>query len=103
MSGDHTAHEVVTVSRIRARIELGAAEVRTLEALPLQPSSLAIVATSKSDLECATTRLNARPDSLELDYLDRWLETVEYRLRILRAGFVARRSSDSTEVGTLPG
>lgn len=97
MTLDHATDEVVTASRVRARIELGAAEVRRLEALPLQPSSLAIVATSKSDLECATTCLNARPDGMELDYLDRWLETVEYRLRLLRAGFTAGGSSKSTD------
>jgi type II secretory pathway component PulM len=98
MPRDYPADEVITAARLRARIELDSAEVRTLEALPLQPTSQAIVASSKTDLECATTRLNARPGSLELDYLDRWLDTVEYRLRILRADVTARGASESTGV-----
>jgi len=104
MSRDHTADEVVESARIRARIELSIAEITTLEALPLQPHSKAIVDASKAELTYAT-RLNVRPDKPELEYLSRSLETVEFRLRIVRAGFTASRShnrrwSDSTRPQT---
>ena len=105
MSRDHTADEVVESARIRARVELSIAEITTLEALPLQPHSKTIVDASKAELKYATTRLNARPYKPELEYLSRSLETVEFRLRIVRAGFTAsrshnRQSSDSTRPQT---
>ena len=62
------------------------AELRTLQSLPLQPQAQTIVAISKTDLECAATRLDSRPNSLELEHLGRWIEMVECQLRVVRTG-----------------
>ena len=45
-----------------------------------------MVAISKTDLECAETRLHSRLDSLELEYLERWIERVECQLRVVPTG-----------------
>lgn len=103
MSRDHTADDVVAAACIRARIELSAAEIRTLEALPLQPHSRTIVDASKAELTYATTRLDARPHKPELEYLGRSLETVECRLRIVRAGVTASRPPNPRSFGTAGG
>ena len=89
MCWDSTQYDLVVTARLHARIEIGSAEIRTIESLPLQPRARAIVNISKIDLECARTRLAAQPDSLELEYIDRWLEMVESQLRTVRAAMTA--------------
>ena len=86
MHWDHTNHDVTVASRLHARVDTVAAELRTLQSLPLQPQARTMVAISKTDLECAATRLHSRPDSLELEYLERWIEMVECHLRIVPTG-----------------
>lgn len=82
---DSTQYDLVVTARLHARIEIGSAEIRTIESLPLQPRARAIVEISKVDLECARVRLAAQPDSLELEYIGRWLEMIESQLRTVRA------------------
>jgi len=83
---DHTSHDLTVAARLHARVDAVSAELRTLQSLPLQPQARTMVAISKTDLECAATRLHARPDSLELEYLERWIEMVEWQLRIVPTG-----------------
>ena len=89
MRWDPTEYDLTVAARLYARIELGSAEVVTLEGLPLQPRARAIVNISKTDLECARTRLAAHPDSLELEHVGRWLDMVESQLRTVRRGLTA--------------
>jgi len=86
MNWEHTNHDVTVAARLHARVDAVSAELRTLQSLPLQPQARTMVAISKTDLECAATRLHARPDSLELEYLERWIEMVEWQLRIVPTG-----------------
>jgi type II secretory pathway component PulM len=86
MRFDHTSHDLTVAARLHARVDAVSAEVRTLQSLPLQPQAQTIVAVSKTDLECATTRLASRPNSLELEHLGRWIEMVECQLRVVRTG-----------------
>jgi hypothetical protein len=86
MYWDHSSYDVTVAARLHARVDSVAAELRTLQSLPLEPQARTMVAISKTELECATTRLDARPDSLELEYLGRWIEMVECQLRVVRTG-----------------
>jgi hypothetical protein len=86
MRCDHTSYDVTVAARLHARVDTVSAELRTLQSLPLQPQAQTMVAISKIDLECATTRLDSRPDSLELEHLERWIEMVEGQLRVVRTG-----------------
>jgi len=86
MHWDHTNYDVTVAARLHARVDTVSAELRTLQSLPLQPQARTMVAISKTDLECAATRLHARPDSLELEHLSRWIEMVERQLRVVRTG-----------------
>lgn len=88
MSWDPAQHGLLA-TRLHARIEIAFDEIRTLESLPLQPRAGTIVNISKVDLECANARLAAQPDSLELAYLDRWVEMAESQLRTVRTGVTA--------------
>lgn len=83
---DHTNYDVTVAARLHARVDTVAAELRTLQSLPLQPPARTIVAISKTDPECAATRLHSRPDSLELEHLGRWIAMVECQLRVVRTG-----------------
>ena len=56
--------DLTVTSRLRARITIGAVEIQTLEALPLQPRARTLVAMSKADLGCASARLASQPDNL---------------------------------------
>jgi hypothetical protein len=89
------ANEFAAAARLWARVEIAGAEIRTLETLPLQQRARTIVAISKIDLECATTRLRSKPDNVELEDLGRWLEMVESHLRAVRHGLTAIGSSQS--------
>jgi hypothetical protein len=86
MRWDHSGSDAAVATRVRRRIEIACAEIRAIHALPLQPRARTIVAIAEIDLECATTRLNSRPDTLELEHLGRWVEMVESHLRTVRAG-----------------
>jgi hypothetical protein len=77
-------NDVAATARLRARIELAEAEIQTLGALPLQPRMHTILAISTTDIRCARTRLASQPDSLELEYLGRWLEMIENQLHAVR-------------------
>jgi hypothetical protein len=77
-------NDVAALTRLWARVGIVEAEIRTLEAMPLQSRARTVLAISKVDLECATTRLQSSPDRLELDYLGQWLEMVEGQLRAVR-------------------
>ena len=77
---------MTVAARLHARVDAVSAELRTLQSLPLPPMDQTIVAISKTDLECAATRLHSRPDSLELEHLGRWIEMVECQLRVVRTG-----------------
>lgn len=96
---EHMSDLTVT-SRLRARIEISAAEIRTLEALPLDPRARTLLATSKTGLALAVARLVSQPDDLELEYLGRWMETLESQLRMVRASMTAVRSTESTVLGS---
>jgi len=86
MYRDHTNYDVTVAARLHARVDTVSAELRTLQSLPLPPQARTMVATSKTDLEYAATRLGSRPDSLELEHLGRWIEMVESQLRVVRTG-----------------
>jgi len=86
MRCDHTTHDLMVAARLHARVATVSAELRTLQSLPLPPRARRVVAVSKTDLECAATRLDSRPNSLELEHLGRWIEMVESQLRVVRHG-----------------
>ena len=83
---DRMTNDAAVVARLRARIDVGFAEIRALQRRPMQPRARTVVNMSKVDLEWATTRLATKPDTLELEYLGRWVEMVESQLRAVRAG-----------------
>jgi hypothetical protein len=89
-------NDVAAAARLRARVEIADAEIRTLEALPLEPRARTIIAISKTDLQCATTRLDSRPDTPELDYLGQWLEMVESQLRAVRRSAIPATAAEPT-------
>jgi hypothetical protein len=88
--------DLTVTSRLRARIEISAAEIRTLEALPLQPRARTLVSMSKAALIRAVARLASQPDNLELEYLGRRMETVESQLRIVRASVTVIKCPEPT-------
>jgi hypothetical protein len=90
MSWHPTAHDLVLNARLRARTRIAAAEIRTLAALALPPEAQKILTLTKADLECADARLRSRLDSLELEHLNHWLDTVESQLRVVRAATIER-------------
>jgi hypothetical protein len=81
-------NNVAMAARLWARVEIAAAEIRTLDAMPLHPRARTVLGISKIDLECATTRLRSAPDRLELEHLGRWLEMVDAHLRAVRSALI---------------
>ena len=79
----------LAITRLRARVEIASAEIRTLEAMPLGSRARTIIAVSKLDVECAATCLRCTPDSAETEYVGQWLDMVEAQLRALRQSLTA--------------
>ena len=90
----------VAITRLRARVEIATAELRTLEAMPLQPRGRTIIAISKLDIECAATSLRFTPDEAEIEHVGHWLDMVEAQLRALRIGLTAIGQSQAPKART---
>ena len=91
---DRMTNDAAVIARLGARIDIGFAEIRALQSRPMQPRARTILNASKIDLDCATIRLATKPDTLELEFLGRWLEMVESQLRAVRAGNIVIGSDE---------
>ena len=91
----------VAIARLRARVEIATAEIRTLEAMPLQSRGRTIIAISKLDIECAATCLRFTPDAAEIEQVAYWLDMVEAQLRALRIGLTAIGPSQAPKADRL--
>ena len=84
--------------RLRARLEMADAEIRTLEEISLPPRARTIIEISKIDVRCATTNLDAHPDALELARLGQWLEMIESHLQTVRRALTTIAASSKKDV-----
>lgn len=81
--------DLVTMARLRARLELATANIRTLEALPLPSRARAIVEISKLDVRCALSWLDQADDGRVLASVGQWLEMVESQVATVRRAITA--------------
>jgi hypothetical protein len=93
-------NDVAATARLRARIELAEAEIRTLCTVPLQPRMRTILATSATDIKCARAGLESGPDNLELENLGRWVEMIENQLHAVRRALIPIEQSLGTQSRT---
>ena len=73
----------ITARQLRSRVAEAENETIRLARIALHPRSRAVIVGATRDLDIAISRLQRQPDSLELENLVMWLESVERRLRLI--------------------